>query len=727
MEAVNPAAARAAKRTQDPQDPRVERVRQPQAASNTLLDATFRETLEERPAGPEIVIIPPTEDMGPMTNIDTVEIPADQFAPEELPQRVIINRRVPIESDEESIIDPDILTTIDETGSGTGDIADDAKLFQDAATEYQLAYQSLDKKYSEQAVLVHEASEALKASEDRTKELQKELDALKKNRESDIELAVGGAVLQYEELLSSEQSRAQDQQATIAELKGQIQAMQESLTSQKDLPSVPSEGVTQEGKNLREKVFNYVPGTVNTRRGAAVYDSPDQPYSFQKHVRFRDRFKQPDLESDVEESGITVNIPKMATSQIPARSSTPYRGASEGPMNRTFEVSGISPTNLGAAHDAATIAAEVSAAAAAQASKEFRRMREPKITKLRGGYSADAELVFRSWRADILANIHDRELDNKSAIQLIKEQTLDNARREVEFQLDLCGGVITYQDLLKHLSVAFQGGDDEASLLAEFYSRVQKTKETEEAFADELQILARKVIVKKPDFRVNLDSTLKQRYASQLLDRNSASIAKTLLVQMSKCSFTEFRNELARVLDTRRKAIAKASLKPVSTKAIEVEEDEEQDAPPPSTKSSNKPSTSITKKDKKIHAQSAQIKDLRQKLDQAVAENSQIRELLSPATLTTAFSNALSATKTRFTSQSGSRATNQNSNQFTPKPFLGKPRPSKLAAGKDGNINPDQSCRYCKDTGHLLENCLRLDARNKYIAEREKKQKEGLN
>ena len=212
--------------------------------------------------------------------------------------------------------------------------------------------------------------------------------------------------------------------------------------------------------------------------------------------------------------------------------------------------------------------------------------------------------------------------------------------------------------------------------------------------------------------------------------RNSASIAKTLLVQMSKCSFTEFRNELARVLDTRRKAIAKASLKPVTTKSVEAEEEEDQeaDAPPSSIKSSNKPSTSNIKKDKKIHAQSAQIKDLRQKLDQAVAENSQIRELLSPATLTTAFSNALSATKTRFTSQSGRRSTSQNSNQqYTPKPFLGKPRPSQLAAGKDGNIDPDQSCRYCKDTGHLLENCLRLDARNKFIADQEKKQEEGLN
>ena len=306
-------------------------------------------------------------------------------------------------------------------------------------------------------------------------------------------------------------------------------------------------------------------------------------------------------------------------------------------MNRTFDVSGISPTNFGTAQDATTIAAEVSAAAVAQALKEFRHMREPKITKLYYGYSADAELVFRSWWVDILANIQDRELDNKAAIQLIKEQTLDNTHREVKFQLDLCGGVITYQNLLRYLSIAFQGADDEANLLADFYSHEQKIKESEEAFADELQILARKVIIKKPDFRVNLDTTLKQRYTSQLLDCNSTSIAKTLLVQMSQCSFTEFRNELARVLDTCRRAISKVSAKPVMSKSIKAEEEDKEDAPTPTPKSSTNPSMSIAKKDKKINAQSTQIKDLRLKLDQAVAENSQIRELLLPATLTMAF------------------------------------------------------------------------------------------
>ena len=106
-------------------------------------------------------------------------------------------------------------------------------------------------------MLVHKASEALKASESQTEELQKELDVFKKNRESNIQMAIGGAVLQYEERLSTEQSRAQDQQTTIAELQGQIQALQESIASQRDLPSVPSEGVTHEGENLRDKVFNY--------------------------------------------------------------------------------------------------------------------------------------------------------------------------------------------------------------------------------------------------------------------------------------------------------------------------------------------------------------------------------------------------------------------------------------------------------------------------------------
>ena len=53
----------------------------------------------------------------------------------------------------------------------------------------------------------------------------------------------------------------------------------------------------------------------------------------------------------------------------------PYRAT---PKDRTFDVGPSAPL-IDESRHAATIVAEVSAAAAAQASKEFRRMREPKI------------------------------------------------------------------------------------------------------------------------------------------------------------------------------------------------------------------------------------------------------------------------------------------------------------------------------------------------------------
>ena len=274
----------------------------------------------------------------------------------------------------------------------------------------------------------------------------------------------------------------------------------------------------------------------------------------------------PDLKSDADSED------QPTTGQDILHSSTPHRGAK--PINRTFDISHIPPMT-GSPQDAAAITAEVSAAVAAQASKEFCRMRDPKITKFKGGYLADAELTFRSWHADIVAHIQDCELDNKATIQLIKDMTLDSAHREVEFQLDLCGGIITYQDLLRHLSVAFQGGNKEANLLAEFYSHGQKSKELEEAFADELQILAQKVISRKPDFQNDLDTTLKQRYASQLNDCNNASIAKTLLKQMPQITFTQFHNELAQVLGTHQLAAAKASVKTVTAASAETESEEE--------------------------------------------------------------------------------------------------------------------------------------------------------
>ena len=453
---------------------------------------------------------------------NVLEVSGEEIPSLELADQIAVHKRVPVTEPSSMSVDTSSMTVstsvqqlqceMEDSGSEHGDIVQDEQFFQDVAIEYQMAYQSLEDKYTHQAILMKEASEALKASESHVSAMQEELITLKHNHEVDIQRAVGNTVSQYEHQLSSVQSRTRNHQSAIAQLQEQVQVLQVSLASQRDLPSVST---SQREVDLWEEVFNFIPGTVNTNRGAAVYHSPDQPFQFQKQVQFRDRPHQPDLELD------TVIGPGPQSSHIPPYASTPFCGSSQVPLNHTFDVSRVPVSNTVNAQDAATIVAEVLAVAAAQASKEFWYMWEPKITKLQGGYSANVELIFQSCRADVLANIQDHELDNKATIQLIKEQTLHKACHEVEFQLDLCSGEISYQDLLRHLSMAFQGCDDEANLLAEFYSHGQKAKESKEAFTNELQILAHKVIIMKPDFWVNLNSMLKQRYASQLFDHNS--------------------------------------------------------------------------------------------------------------------------------------------------------------------------------------------------------------
>ena len=61
------------------------------------------------------------------------------------------------------------------------------------------------------------------------------------------------------------------------------------------------------------------------------------------------------------------------------------------------------------------------------------------------------------------------------------------------------------------------------------------------------------------------------------------------------------------------------------------------------------------------------------------------------------------------------------------KKFLGIHHETKLAAGKDSTTDPEKSCRYCKDTGHYIENCLRLAARNEFLASQQQQQMGGLN
>ena len=83
----------------------------------------------------------------------------------------------------------------------------------------------------------------------------------------------------------------------------------------------------------------------------------------------------------------------------------------------------------------------------------------------------------------------------RETIQLVKDFTAKCTQDEVEFYM---GMVVeedkSFEGLIDHLCDTFQSGDTLSKLISDFYGWSQKTQETEDTFADDLQVLARKII-----------------------------------------------------------------------------------------------------------------------------------------------------------------------------------------------------------------------------------------
>ena len=104
-------------------------------------------------------------------------------------------------------------------------------------------------------------------------------------------------------------------------------------------------------------------------------------------------------------------------------------------------------------------------------------------------------------------------------MQLIKDFTSEYVRLEVEYYFGMYPEEKqSFQGLIDHLTTAFQSGETENSLIGDFYNHIQKTNESKDAFADELQILVRKIIARKPEFCLKANEVLKHQYIHNLKD-----------------------------------------------------------------------------------------------------------------------------------------------------------------------------------------------------------------
>ena len=94
---------------------------------------------------------------------------------------------------------------------------------------------------------------------------------------------------------------------------------------------------------------------------------------------------------------------------------------------------------------------------------------------------------------------------------------------------------------MQHLKNAFQSGKTISRLISDFYSWAQKKSKSEDAFADDLQVLVWKIIARNLEFRKDANEQLKSQYAHKLKDLYYAVIADSMLLSLVDTeSFTQF-------------------------------------------------------------------------------------------------------------------------------------------------------------------------------------------
>ena len=484
--------------------------------------------------------------------------------------------------------------------------------------------------------------------------------------------------------------RVAEQERELRRLSNLMAQHQAILTTSPERPQPQSLPVSPPHNlaRLREEVRDVLPGTVNTVRGAA--DKVGQVSDLGNLPTFAEDTLKDILEEQQEE------IPVTPQRRVRFETSTPVVRPVEQPRERIqpSKVPQVSPLekSLPRYPEARDLFEEGFSRSLQAAATEFKKLREPKVAKFKGGYSSDASLIFQSWLKDIRVYTIEHRLSQWEAIQLVKDYTSEQARSEVEYYLGLTPEEEqSFQGLIDHLSLAFQSCETVSSLIADFYNRFQKTRETEDAFADELQILVWKIVAQKPEFIHEANQALKHQYAQNLRDPYFGVVARgQCLSSPDSESFTQFRGRLALMFNSR----GKQQCARVTVSATAVESGDVEHL-----------SRNSRQRQSKIDAQAAEIAQMKTELNKALQENKQLKNLFSQDKMVEAMTKAVSS----MTVQSRPSLSSKGTQYQGASSFIGRHRPPQLACGADGTLLPSITCNYCKDTGHFKDNCVRLN------------------
>ena len=298
-----------------------------------------------------------------------------------------------------------------------------------------------------------------------------------------------------------------------------LEKVQEQQSRVPEVPVPPRNRIEE----LQREAFNILPGMVNARRGAAAAHasviSQDIP------VIGRSQFENELAKEATWNAHQHLQHVHFDSNPQGGFTSTPLRHPEEGRLKARVNTEVYPPR-----YDMKVVV------------QEFCKLHEPKINKLKGRYSATVNLIFQSWLKDINVQIENWNLTEREAIQLVKDFTAERACNEVEFYMGMIADdQQSFDGLVKHLKNAFQLGETVSELISDFYGQNQKKNESEDAFADDLQILVRKIIAHKPSFRAEANEQLKHQYAYKLQDQYYAAIAHSVLQTSDPMeTFTQF-------------------------------------------------------------------------------------------------------------------------------------------------------------------------------------------
>ena len=355
-------------------------------------------------------------------------------------------------------------------------------------------------------------------------EQEKQYDALLNTALDKIKTKYKSKIKDVTEHHAVESRGQQDQfRAQLDALNQELEAWKYKASILSNTSQIPSTNVPPETRlgALKQEIFNYIPGTVNTNRGGGIDNTT---------INWDEQPVRPKKVTFVTSTPLRFNSDEVTSKDMDGLAA-PLAAEQNLPNSSNITTNNSTLVNL---------------------ASEFRKMREPKLQKLKGGNTSSAHLFLTGWVKEVRATIKDRELSDAEGVQLIREFTESKARQQVDFFMDL-NPTPTVEGVLEHLVAAFSTGEDESAIKSEFYSRKQLTRESEDDYAEVLQLLARKILILNPGFQTECNDALVHQFANGIRDDIIRPLAKDLVSRKPGIQFVKFRAEVANLSGSRQK------------------------------------------------------------------------------------------------------------------------------------------------------------------------------